>query len=119
VCEKYPENVTSDYIMPGGKLEEDNDVDCLKNEIREELSCEIDISSLEQIGEYIDVAAGRPNREVMIRLYGGRIIGAPKASTEIKSIHWIGKNDQTNFKVSPIVRNKIIPDLVARGILLY
>lgn len=40
VCEKAPENVMCDYIMPGGKLKEKNDIDCLKNEIKEELSCD-------------------------------------------------------------------------------
>lgn len=117
VCEKAPENVTSDYIIPGGKLEKENDIDCLKNEIKEELSCDLDITSLKLIGEYTDTAAGRPSREVTIRLYIGKIIGVPKPSTEIKFIHWIGKEGRVNPKVSPIIRNKIIPDLTDRGIL--
>ena len=117
VCEKSPENVTSDYIMPGGKLEEATEVECLKNEMREELSCDLDTESLEYVGEYVDVAAGRPNRGVSIKLYKGKIIGTPAPSTEIKFIHWIGKEDQNNQRVSPIIRNKIIPDLVEKGIL--
>lgn len=117
VCEKDPKNVTSDFIMPGGQLKEANDVECLKAEIREELDCDVDVGSLELLGEYTDVAAGRPDREVMIRLYRGRIIGTPKPSTEIVDIHWIGAIDATNHRVSPIIRNRIIPDLVHRGIL--
>ena len=84
VCEKYPQFVTSDYIMPGGQLNEENDVECLKAEIKEELNCEVDVASLEYIGEYTDVAAGRPERDVSIRLYGGKLIGHPTPSTEIK-----------------------------------
>lgn len=117
VCEKSPENVTSDYIMPGGLFEEATEIECLKDEIKEELDCEIDVESLEYIGEYTDVAAGRPDRDVSIKLYKGNLIGTPKPSTEIKFIHWIGKEDKTNPRVSPIIRNKIIPDLVKRGIL--
>lgn len=117
VCEKAPEHVTSDYIMPGGKLEEKTEIECLKNEIKEELDCKINPGFLEYIGEYLDVAAGRPDRDVSIKLYKGKIIGAPKPSTEIKFIHWIGKEDLTNKKVSLIIRNKIIPDLVKKGIL--
>ena len=117
VCEKYPQFVTSDYIMPGGKFEEESEVETLKAEIKEELDCDIDTNSLNYIGEYIDVAAGRPDRDVSIKLYKGKIIGTPKPSTEIKEIHWIGKEDQTNPKLSPIIRNKIIPDLVSRSIL--
>jgi len=103
--------------MPGGKFEETTEIECLKNEIREELNCEIDVGTLEYIGEYIDVAAGKPDRDVSIKLYKGKLISIPKPSGEIKFIHWISKEDQTNLRVSPIIRNKIIPDLVKRGIL--
>lgn len=117
VCEKPPEYVTSDFIMPGGKLEEINEIECLKNEIKEELNCDVDINSLEYVGKYTAIAAGRPNRDVSIKLYKGRIIGTPLPSTEIKSIHWIGKKDRTNPKISPIIRNEIIPNLIKRGVL--
>ncbi len=119
VCEKAPEHVTSDYIMPGGKLEEENDIECLKAEIKEELSCEIDVNSLLYIGEYLDQAAGRPDREVSIKLYAGKIIGNPTPSTEIKHLHWIGRDDINNIRVSPIIRNKILPDLLKREIIKY
>lgn len=117
VCEKAPENITSDFIMPGGLLEEENDVECLKNEIKEELDCGIDVDSLEFIGEYTDVAAGAPGKDVSIKLYSGKIIGTPKPSAEIKKLHWIGKKDAKNTRVSLIIRNKIIPDLLKRKIL--
>jgi hypothetical protein len=117
VCEKYPGNVTSDYIMPGGVLEEPDDITCLQNEIQEELSCELDVSSLIFLSEYTAVAAGRPDRDVSIRLYQGKIIGEPRASMEIMALHWIGQNDVSNERVSSIVQDNIIPDLIARGIL--
>lgn len=114
--EKYTEKSITQYLMPGGKLEEKNDIECLQTEIKEELGCEIDVSSLELIGEYTDVAA-IPGRDVMIRLYKGKLIGIPKPSAEIGALHWIGKEDQIIPRVSPIIRNKIIPDLINRGIL--
>jgi 8-oxo-dGTP pyrophosphatase MutT (NUDIX family) len=117
VCEKDPSNVTSDYILPGGQLEEANDIECIEREIEEELSCKVDVSSLEFIAEYEDVAAGRPDRDVNIRLYQGKLIGEPIPSSEIKYIHWIGAEAITNPKSSPILRNKILPDLIAKGIL--
>jgi len=117
VCEKYAQFVTSDYIMPGGKLEEESEIECLKNEVKEELNCSIDIDSLEVVGEYTDVAAGRPDRDVHIKLYRGEIIGTATPATEIKELHWIGQKDIKNLRVSPIIRHKIIPDIVERGIL--
>lgn len=119
VCEpgdKYTVKTVTQYLMPGGKLEERTDVECLTNEIKEELGCEINIPSLQLIAEYTNVAA-TPGKDVTIRLYRGTLVGDPKPSTEIGALHWIGREDAGNEKVSPLVRNKIIPDLIKRGIL--
>jgi 8-oxo-dGTP diphosphatase len=119
VCEpgeKYTDKSVTQYLMPGGKLEETSDIECLQAEILEELGCGVDVSSLKLIGEYTDAAA-TPGRDVMIRLYKGKLIGEPKPSTEIGMLHWIGKEDVSNQKVSPIIRNKIIPDLVTKEVI--
>ncbi|MFH0852165.1 MAG: hypothetical protein V1845_00975 [bacterium] len=119
VCEpgeKYTVKSVTQYLMPGGKLMEDSDIECLKAEIKEELDCDVDENSLELISEYIDVAA-TPGRDVMIRLYKGKLLGEPKPSTEIGALHWIGKKDADNSKVSSIIRNKIIPDIIEKNIL--
>ncbi len=104
------------YLMPGGQLMERNDIECLQNEIKEELNCDIDITALILLGEYEDQAA-TPGKTVMIRLYRGQVIGTPTASTEIGALHWIGSQDIGNDNVSPIIRNKIIPDLLERKII--
>ncbi len=120
VCEPgnlYKNKNVTQYLMPGGKYEEDSVEDCLKSETKEELGCELDISSVKYINEYLDVAAASPNRDVSIRLYEGKLIGKPVPSTEIGALHWIGKRDVNNEKVSAIIKNKIIPDLVEKKIL--
>jgi 8-oxo-dGTP pyrophosphatase MutT (NUDIX family) len=117
VCEKAEGDITTDYIMPGGQMEEETLEENLKREIREELDCDVDFDSLKYIGEYADVAAGMPDREIVIELYQGRLIGRPKPSSEVKYLHWIGKEDAANPRVSPIIRNQIIPSLVEKGIL--
>jgi len=119
VCEKDLTNVTADYIMPGGQFTEDTVEECIVNEMREELSVEVNLDNLTLIGEYTDVAAGKPDRDVCIKLYTGvKLLNEPVPSTEIKAIHWIGKNNLENKRISPIVRNKILPDLINRSILL-
>jgi 8-oxo-dGTP diphosphatase len=120
VCEPgslYLEKTVTQYLMPGGQFKEETVEECLKAEIREELGCEVDLNSVEFINDYIDVAASNPERDVLIKLYKGLLIGTPVPSTEIGALHWIGKNDLTNGKVSPIIKNKIIPDLIAKKIL--
>ncbi len=118
VCEKYPQNVTSDLIMPGGQFTEANVDECIKNELHEELGVSADTTSKELVGEYTDVAAGRPDRDVTIWLYTNvKIDREPKPHTEIKTLHWIGREAINNDKVSPIIRNKILPDLIQRKII--
>lgn len=115
--QKYKQNVTDDYIMPGGQFDEDTIEECLVAEMKEELNSRLELNSLEYIGEYSDVASGRPDRDVSIRLYRGELLDNPVPSTEIEFLHWIGKNDISDPKISPIIRNKIIPDLIKRNIL--
>lgn len=117
VCEKEASDITNQYIMPGGQMEEETLQENLQHEIKEELDCEVDFDSLEYIGEFADEAAGDPEHEVAIELYRGKLKGEPKPSHEIKRLHWIGKEDANNPRVSPIIRNKIIPSLVEKGIL--
>lgn len=118
VCEKDAGNVTSDYIMPGGQFTEETVEECIKNELKEELGVEVNLKNLTFINEYIDIAAGHTDRDVSIRLYTGvKLDRTPTPQTEIKQLHWINASDIENIRVSPIIRNKIIPDLLQRGLL--
>jgi 8-oxo-dGTP pyrophosphatase MutT (NUDIX family) len=116
VCEKN--NFTSDFIMPGGQIDDgENDEECLVREIKEELDVDTDKTSLVFIKEYVDVAAGDPTKDISIKLYQGKIIGEPKPSAEIIKSHWVGKDDLSHPRLSPIIKNKILPDLIAKNIL--
>lgn len=106
------------WIIPGGKFEKDeDDINCLKREIKEELNVGIDENSLRFVGEYVDISADNSSKDILIRLYQIETIGTPKPSAEINALHWIGRGDIKNLKVTPITRNKIIPDLIKRKIL--
>jgi 8-oxo-dGTP pyrophosphatase MutT (NUDIX family) len=116
VCEKN--NFTSDLIMPGGQVDDgENDEECLVREIKEELDADTDKTSLVFINEYVDVADGDPSKDVSIKLYLGKIVGEPKPSAEIIKFHWLGKDDISHPRLSPIIKNKILPDLIAKNIL--
>ena len=114
VCQK--DNFTSQYIMPGGQIDKDDEIECLQDEIREELDSGFDVNKLEFIGIYEDVAAGALDKKVIIKLYKGELLENSKPSSEIIKLIWLGKNDDLN-NVSPIVKNKIIPDLIKRKII--
>ena len=107
------------YLMPGGQIEQgESDAVCLVREIREELNSALDPASLVFIAEYLDVSAASPDREVSIRLYEGNVTGELTPSSEIGALHWIGREDYASTLLSPIIRNKIIPDLLRRKILV-
>ena len=107
-------------LMPGGKPEADESSEsALKREIMEELSCSIDEKTIKFLGIFEDAAAGGNNSRVKIDLFSGRLKGAPKPSAEIEELVWISAAEvATNSQISQIIRNKIVPFLVGKNMLV-
>jgi 8-oxo-dGTP diphosphatase len=117
LCRK--KHSTSLLILPGGCLEPgESALECLGRELREELGA-VSVSGLEYLGVYTDRAANddpRVARTVSIELYRGQLAGTPVASSEIAELVWFGESDD-RAQLAPSLVNKILPDLMARGIL--
>ena len=113
------DNYTSKLLMPGGQIEEgENDLSCLNREISEELG-EVSISNPILIDTYEDKAASDdPNRKgiVSIKLFSGNINGEPKPLSEIIELIWFSPQSNQE-ELSPIIKNKILPDLIEKEIL--
>jgi 8-oxo-dGTP pyrophosphatase MutT (NUDIX family) len=114
LCRK--KHTTSSLILPGGCKEPgESALDCLARELREELG-PVQFSEPEYIGPYSDQAAGSEPKTVQIELYRAELIGEPVARSEIAELVWFGVEDD-RARLAPSIRNKILPDLIARGIL--
>ena len=116
LCRK--KHTTSLLILPGGCYEEGECAsECLNRELREELG-NVRIDEADYVGTYMDVAAGPSGKTVRIELYRADLIGDPVPHAEIRELVWFGRDDD-RAQLSPSIVNKILPDLIGRGILAW
>jgi len=117
LCRK--KHTTTLLILPGGCREPgESAMDCLSRELREELG-DVAVSAVELVGVYTDRAAGpetAQRKTVRVELYRAELIGEPVARSEIGELVWFGEQDDW-VQLAPSIANKILPDLLARGIL--
>lgn len=102
------------FYTLGGKYEEgEDDYACIKREVKEEIGCEVDESSLQFLKEFEDEAHGG-QAMLNLRLYKGELIGEPKPSSEIVEIGYFDtQSDPKNLSV--IAKRTIFPWLKAQG----
>ncbi len=101
------------FYTLGGKIEKgEDDIACLKREVREEIGCEVDEKSLKFLKEF--KGEGHNGEVLNIRLYKGKLIGEPKPSSEIVEIGYFDTNSDPK-NLSEIAKKQIFPFLKMHG----
>jgi 8-oxo-dGTP pyrophosphatase MutT (NUDIX family) len=73
----------------GGKIESgEDDIACLRREVKEEADTEVATNSLQFLGEFRGAILGRYNTFITIRLYKGELAREPIPSSEIVEVRY-------------------------------
>ena len=103
------------FYLLGGKIDKnESDLECIKREVEEEINCGIDETSITFLNEFQDVAHGKENTLLKIRVYKGELIGHPKASSEIAEVGWFDSSSPKKH-LSEIAQRKYLPWLKKAG----
>ena len=103
------------FFTLGGKIEKgESEIDCLKREIKEEVGCKLDEKSIKFLHEFEDVAHGKDEALVNIKMYMGNLIGEPTPSSEIAEIGYFDSSSDKKH-LSTIAQRTIFPYLKAHG----
>ncbi|MBF6473377.1 MULTISPECIES: SIR2 family protein [Nocardia] len=99
-------------ILPGGAIEPGETVEeAVSREVFEELGVAVEAPTYWRSFE--DVAAFEPGVRVLIEAVRGRITGTPVPGAEISQIVWFDIREKDTSGLSPIIKNQVIPALLA------
>ena len=103
------------FFCLGGQVEtSEDDVSCLVREVREEIGCEVDLSTVSYLTTFETAAHGRPSTRVRIKMYQGEIIGDPTPSGEVVEIKYFDTSVDKKH-LSEMAVKEMFPWLKDRG----
>jgi 8-oxo-dGTP diphosphatase len=106
------------FIAPGGKLEPgETAIQALQREIEEEIQVTINPMTLESIGTFRAVAAGKQDLIVEMEVFIiNDIEGEPQPSSEVEEIRWIDSQTK-DIELGSIFEHDVMPILKNRDLI--
>ncbi|MEM9164296.1 MAG: hypothetical protein AAGC54_14660, partial [Cyanobacteria bacterium P01_F01_bin.4] len=78
----------------------------------EELSCQVDLATVDFLGEFVTEAANEANTQLVANVYSGALIGKPIPSNEIEELLWLPNLDQCDQTLlAPLITDCVWPRL--------
>ncbi|MGD1855965.1 MAG: NUDIX domain-containing protein [Leptolyngbyaceae cyanobacterium] len=104
---------TQIFMFPGGKFEPGEDAEAaIQREVKEELSCNIDLTTFKTLGKFVTAAANEADTQLVATVFQGGLMGEPVASNEIVELLWIPIMARTyNIEVAPLLTECVLPRL--------
>lgn len=104
---------TKKFMFPGGKFEPGESAEAaIQREVKEELACDLDLSTFKFLGKFVTVAANEANTQLVATVFQGNLIGNPTASNEIAELHWIPIiAENYNIELAPLLTECVLPYL--------
>lgn len=104
------------WYIPGGKREAgENDIQALKREIQEELSVELDDTTIAKYGVFEAQAHGKAEGKIVrMTCYTAEIVGNIRSANEIEQVTYLG---YIHTELISPVDQIIFDDLHAKGLL--
>lgn len=100
---------TSAFMQPGGKIEPDEEpVDALVRELREELGLVIDPGTASRLGLFSAKAANEPEYTVEAELFALSIESQPIPAAEIEEMIWLDPASAHEIQLAPLTRDVVL-----------
>jgi 8-oxo-dGTP diphosphatase len=107
------------FYLPGGKPEPgESEIATLLREIREELSCSIELPSIRYFTTTVAQAYGKPEGvQVAIKTYTGELVGIPRPTSEVEELRWFGRDEYLAMPSRAPAAEALLSKLVQAGLI--
>jgi len=106
------------FYLPGGKPDPgESDLETLAREVREELDCGIDLSSVVYFTTTTAQAFAKPEGVIVaVKTYRGDLIGTPRPTSEVVELRYFGLADYLEMQNRAPAAEALLRQLARQGL---